>query len=117
MNKNNKKISYLTKQSNKAASLNLHYKGEVFKMAKIGTQKTVEIEGVQYTFQHPGTREYARIQDKTLNENGVPSMEKMAEEVFKHVVVDPKVSFEYFDEHDGFDEVLKEAMTFLNSGK
>ncbi|KRI41016.1 hypothetical protein, partial [Acinetobacter baumannii] len=62
-------------------------------------------------------REYARIQDRAQTENGLPSTEKMAEEMFKHVIVDPKVSFDYFDEHDGFEEVLKEAMTFLRTGK
>lgn len=86
-------------------------------MAKIGTQKTIKVEGIEYTLQHPGTREFVRIQDRAQTETGLPSTEKLAEEVFKHVVVNPKVDFEYFDEHDGFDEVLKESLTFLRTGK
>ncbi|MDE3837937.1 hypothetical protein C0966_00750 [Bacillus methanolicus] len=86
-------------------------------MPKIGTQKTITVEGIEYTLQHPGTREYLRIQDRAQTETGVPSTEKLAEELFKHVIVNPKVSFEYFDEHEGFEEVLKEAMTFLRTGK
>jgi hypothetical protein len=125
----NKKISNLTKQSNRAASLNLHRKnlrkGEVFKMAKIGTQKQVEIEGVVYTLQYPGARERMRIQDRAQLEGGRMSSEKLAEELFKHVIVDPKVSWDYFDgndekgiePHEGLDELLEEAMNFLKSGR
>jgi hypothetical protein len=121
----NKNTSNLTKQSNRAASLNLHYKGEMFKMAKIGTQKQVEIEGVVYTLQYPGARERMRIQDRAQLEGGRMSSEKLAEELFKHVIVDPKVSFEYFDgndekgiePHEGLDELLEEAMNFLKSGR
>ncbi|QAS54623.1 hypothetical protein HLI_11665 [Halobacillus litoralis] len=86
-------------------------------MAKLGTKKTVTIEGVEYTFQHPGSREQMRIQDRAVNENGVPSSEKIADELFKNIIVEPQVSFEYFDEHDGMEEVIQEGMTFLRSGK
>lgn len=117
MARKTKKKTNKRRQSDRAVFLNFKLKSEVDKMPKIGTQKVVEIEGVKYTLQHPGSREYLRIQDRTQNEFGVPSMEKMAEELFKHVVVDPKVSIEYFDEHDGMDELIKEAMNFLRTGK
>ena len=103
-----KKETQARRQSNKAASIYLKLKGEVFNMAKIGTQKTIEVEGIEYTLQHPGTREYTRIMDRATNDNGIPSSEKLADEVFKHVV-NPKVSLEYFDEHDGYEDVFKEA--------
>ncbi|MED4715431.1 hypothetical protein [Bacillus badius] len=86
-------------------------------MAKIGTQKQVTVEGVDYTLQHPGNREFTRIQDRAQTDQGTFSSEKWADEIMKHVVVEPKVSWEYFDEHDGFDEVIKEATTFLRTGK
>ncbi|MFC2948532.1 hypothetical protein [Virgibacillus sediminis] len=117
MSKKAKKQSRSTRQSNRAASLYLKQKSEVDKMPKLGTKKTVEIEGIEYTLQHPGTRAYAQIQDRIQLGGGKVSSEKMSEELFKHVVVEPKVSFEYFDEHDGYEEVVEEAMTFLRSGK
>lgn len=86
-------------------------------MAKIGTKKQVTVEGTEFTFQHPGTRAFAQIQDRIQTENGAPSNEKLSEEIFKHVIVEPKVDFEYFDEHEGYEEVLKEAFTFLRTGK
>lgn len=109
--------SNVDRQSDRAVFSILKYKSEVFKMAKIGTQKQVTVEGIEYTLQHPGSRESLKIQDRIMQDNGVPSSEKVAEEMFKHIIVEPKVSFDYFDEHEGMDEVLKEAMTFLRTGK
>ncbi|AKG05814.1 hypothetical protein AAV35_012675 [Salimicrobium jeotgali] len=86
-------------------------------MAKLGAKKEVEVEGVTYTFQHPGTRAFAQIQDRIQVEGGKMSSERMSEELFKHVIVEPKVDFDYFDEHDGYEEVITEAMSFLRSGK
>ncbi len=120
-----RKNTNITKRSNQAASLYLHYKGEIFKMAKISSQKTVKVEGVDYTLQFPGHREKTRIIDRCSTETGGFSNEKMAEELFQHVIVDPKVDWDYFDgneekgieAHDGYDELIKEASTFLRSGK
>lgn len=112
-----KKKNNQMKRSNKAASLLFHYKGEIFKMAKIGTQKKVTVEGVEYTLQFPGHREATRIQDRIQTETGGVSNEKFTEELFEHVIVDPKVSWDYFDENEGFEEVIKEAATFLRKGK
>jgi len=110
--------SKLTKQSNKAASLNLYIKGEKFKMAgKLGKQIQVTVEGIEYTLQHPGSEEYLKMQDRMTGEKGMPSYYKTAEEVFKNVVVSPEVNFAFFDEHDGMDVVVEKALTFLRSGK
>lgn len=86
-------------------------------MAKIGTKKQVKVEGQEFTFQHPGTRGFAQMQDRIQLEGGKMSSEKLSEEIFKHVIVEPKVDFEYFDEHDGYEEVISEAMNFLRTGK
>ncbi|MFQ6391347.1 hypothetical protein ACLNAR_26545 [Priestia aryabhattai] len=94
-------------------------------MAKIGAQKTVKVEGIDYTLQFPGHREKTRIIDRCTTETGAFSNEKMAEELFAHVIVNPKVDWDYFDgneekgiePHDGYDELIKEASTFLRSGK
>ena len=53
------------------------------------------------------------------------SSEKFSEEIFKHVVVNPRVSWDYFDgneekgieAHDGYEELIKEASNFLRTGK
>lgn len=125
-NHKKQKNNNIKKQSNRAASLYLHYKGEIFKMAtKLGTQKEVTIEGVTYTLQHPGQRGFTQIQDRCQMSEGRFSSEKFAEEIFKHVVVDPKIGWDWFDgndekeieAHDGYEELIKEASTFLRTGK
>lgn len=86
-------------------------------MAKAGTQKVVKVEGIDYTLQHPGVREFVRLQDRVKDDNGHPSNEKYSEEVMKIVVVDPKVDWDYFEEHEGYEELIKEAGQFLRTGK
>ena len=95
-------------------------------MAKAGTQKTVTVEGIDYVLQHPGSREWNRILDRTQMDNGNTSSEKLHEEIMKNIVVDPKVSWEFFDGkeddeedegHEGLEELMKEATRFLRKGK
>ena len=61
-------------------------------------QRTEEINGTKYTFQFPGLRAVNEITDRSKNEHGVVQQTKIQEELFKHVIVEPKVSFDYFDE-------------------
>ncbi|MFP7735510.1 hypothetical protein ACLHDF_19225 [Priestia aryabhattai] len=84
---------------------------------KLGKTKTVTISGIDYTLQHPGTEAWLDIQDRIQVGNGVTSNKQMAKEVFTHVVVEPRVNFAYFDEHDGMEELLNESITFLRTGK
>lgn len=88
---------------------------------KLGAQKIVEVEGIEYTLQHPGHRENARIQDRIQMGEGKVSTEKYYEELMKHVIVSPKVNWDYFEGNekkgieavDGFEELMKEAGDFL----
>ncbi|OAH53900.1 hypothetical protein AWH48_11570 [Domibacillus aminovorans] len=88
---------------------------------KLGTQKIVEVEGIEYTLQHPGHREATRIQDRIQLPEGKVSTEKYYEELMKQVIVSPKTNWDYFDGneakgiegHEGFDELMKEAANFL----
>lgn len=69
-----------------------------------------EINGVKYVFQHPGKRMIIRMTDEATEVNGKRSFEKMLDLSFKHIVVSPTVSFEYFDdpEHDAeYDRVCE----------
>lgn len=122
--KKRKKLNNHSKRSNVAASLTLHYKGEIFKMAtKLGTQKKVTVGGDEYTLQHPGIRENARIQDRIQMGEGKVSTEKYYEELMKNVIVAPPVNWDYFEGNEDkgiegkgsevFDELMKEAGDFL----
>jgi hypothetical protein len=84
-------------------------------MAKFGEQKVVEIEGTEYTLQHPGIREAVKMRDRCKDMNGQMNEEKYYSALMEHVIVQPKVNWAYFDEHDGFNDLMAEAATFLNS--
>ena len=86
-------------------------------MAKLGKTKKVTVKEVEYTLQHPGVKKSVEIQDATLDANGKPSIVKMYEEYMEHVVVEPKVDWDYWEEHGGvkvMQEVMNEAANFLN---
>ncbi|MBE0185624.1 MULTISPECIES: hypothetical protein [Bacillus] len=83
-------------------------------MSKFGKQKKVTIQGTEYTLQHPGTRRMVELQDEAVNLNtGKPTSADLYELYMKEVVVDPKVNYEYFDEHEGFMELMREVQSFL----
>jgi hypothetical protein len=87
-------------------------------MAKKGSQKTIEVEGVKYILQHPGTRFAVKMRDMAKDHNGQLIEEKYYEELMKHVIFTEdgqKTNWDYWDEHEGFAEVIKEAVLFLNA--
>lgn len=96
-------------------------KGEMLKMAKkSGTQKEFKFnEGTKeekvYLFQHPGVRMGVQIRDRSKDQFGNLIEEKYWEQLMQHVIVKPKTDWDYWEENDGFMEVMKEAANFLNS--
>lgn len=73
--------------------------------------------GVVYTLQHPGARAKARIIDASTGKTGNFSLEKLNEQMFQHVIVEPKVNWAYFDENENgiqdYDALIEEATNFL----
>lgn len=78
-------------------------------------QKVVNIDGVDYTLQHPGVRAGVQLRDRSKDFNGNMVEEKLYDEMMKHVIVDPKVTWETAEEIGGkaFQDLMKEASTFL----
>lgn len=76
-------------------------------------QKKVEVKGKEYLLQHPGVRAVTKITDRIKNKHGVPSDEKMADEMLMHVVVDPKVRMENFDDYGELSELVGKAFNFI----
>ena len=88
-------------------------------------QYSEEINGVTYVFQYVGKRMLTRMVDEATDSNGKRSTEKALEMAFEHIVVSPKVTFEYFDEpeheeaYDRVCEIIGEFLSgnFRNLGK
>lgn len=69
---------------------------------------------VKYIFQHPGYLEATRIKDRSKNPAGIAFVEEtLFTEIMKHVIVSPRTSWAYWEEHEGYKEVMEEAQKFL----
>ncbi len=91
-------------------------KREILAMSKnANNQKTVTIDEKEYVLQHPGVRAGVQLRDRSKDFNGNIVEEKLYDELMKHVIVSPKVSWETAEEigHKAFQELMKEASTFL----
>lgn len=74
------------------------------------------INGVEYTFQKLGAMEFIRLKERSTDEKGVLRDSLFFEELAEHVIVDPKLDLETFEDVMELDEVMKHA-TFLHIGK
>jgi len=78
-------------------------------------RKFVSSKGKEYTLQFPGIRKVTQIRDRAKNKHGVPSDERIADDVLEHVVVSPKMRIEDFGDDIGeFNEVIGAAVKFIN---
>lgn len=82
--------------------------GATFKQKKVTTKS-----GAEYTLQHPGVRSVTKITDRIKNKHGIPSDEKMAEEMLQHVVVEPKMRLDDFVSYGELTEVVAKAFSFI----
>lgn len=79
-------------------------------------QTTVKVNGVEYTLQHPGARWYLSVIDRYTNAKGNLEREGYTAEILEHVVVNPKVTIEDFDDDLGsLMELVRKAEAFLGS--
>lgn len=79
---------------------------------KLHFEETETIEGVEYTFQFPGTRRTQQILDRSKM-TGVHSDEVFNDLLMKEVIVHPKTNWDYWDSHEGYREVMDKADRFL----
>lgn len=84
-------------------------------LAKFGKQETYTAEdGTEYTFQFPGVRRAQEILDESKNMVGVIMETSYNEKLFDEVIVKPHgIDWEYWNENDGYREVMAAADNFL----
>ncbi len=86
-------------------------------------QTKVEIENdngekFEFVLQHPGARSSVQMRDRSKNKHGQLVEENYYGEIMKHVIVEPKVDWSYFDEHPDLQEpLLEKAILFVNNDK
>lgn len=97
-----------TKTNVKVEHLSKKGKQEKFEL-KDDNGKVIET----YTLQFPGVKKTQELFDGSKNARGNIVTKIYHEELMKHVVVAPKVDWDYWDEHEGYGRVMDAADTFL----
>ncbi|MEK5278758.1 hypothetical protein NSS82_10940 [Paenibacillus sp. FSL H7-0735] len=82
-------------------------------MANFKQKEYKSKSGKSYTFQHPGVRAISKINDGSKNKFGVILEERLSEEVLKHVIVDPKMKIDDFNDYTEYSEVVNAAYAFV----
>ncbi|MGG6311564.1 hypothetical protein [Paenibacillus macerans] len=82
-------------------------------MALFKQKEYTSESGKKYTFQHPGVRAVSKINDASKNKFGVVLEERMAEEILKHVIVQPKLKIDDFEDYKEYNEVINAAYSFI----
>ncbi|MBC1935177.1 hypothetical protein HCA69_02280 [Listeria grandensis] len=71
-------------------------------------------DGKVYTFQFPGTRAAQELLDQSRNGYGVVVQSAYNESLWKTVIVEPNnIDWDYWDETEGYSEVMSAADNFL----
>ncbi|MFB6475775.1 hypothetical protein ACFCW7_23225 [Paenibacillus glucanolyticus] len=78
-------------------------------------QMTKTIGGIDFTFQFPGVRKVIQMSDQSKDRHGNLMSEPYYGQIMDHVIVQPKTSWDYWDDHqDIMEEVFGTAIRFLN---
>lgn len=85
-------------------------------MAKQPKTATVTVRGKEYKLQHPGVRWYLQNTDQCRNQAGVLQIEKYAQSLLDHVVVEPVgLKLDDFDSISEVEELIQEIESFLKA--
>ncbi len=79
-------------------------------------QKKVTVDGVSYTLQKISPREWSRMRERCKNRNGQLIEETFISEVLEHIVVQPRVTMDDFEEWVDLEDLVDQAISF-QSGK
>lgn len=78
-------------------------------------QEKVTVRGKEYTFQEMPSRGFLKLQNRTQDRNGNPILEKLYDELLKHIVVEPRVTVDDYSTGE-LEELAGEAMKFQLEG-
>jgi len=86
-------------------------------LKRMGKTETITVDDFdgpkEYTFFFPGLRKAHNIVDQSRMGNGVVDNDVYDGRLMKEVIVEPKTSWDYWDDHEGYGEVMEKADQFL----
>lgn len=71
------------------------------------------INKVEYTFQKLSAMEWIRLKERSTDERGILRDSLYFEEIAEHVIVNPKIDLESFEDAEELTEIMQ-AATFLH---
>lgn len=75
-------------------------------------QKTNTVNEIEYTYQKVSPREWLRMKGRCKNKHGQINDETFYTEILKHIVVNPKVTLDDFDDVKHLEDVVAAAVRF-----
>lgn len=75
-------------------------------------QTTITVKDVEYTLQKISPREWLRLKGRCKNKHGQLNEENFYSEILKHIVVNPKVTLDDFDDVADLEAVVAPAVRF-----
>lgn len=75
-------------------------------------QKTIKVNEKEYVLQKLPIRKALEIRQKWTLSSGLTDDVVMADEVFKHIVVEPKVKLDDFEDVAEVEEIVAQAVVF-----
>ena len=76
-------------------------------------QKRVTVNDKEYTLQNIPLRLVYEMQERAKDKNGNTRPSVLYDEIFKKVIVSPKVSWDDFESADELEELMGEVLPFL----
>lgn len=115
----NKTVSKDTKATTEVAQVRQN-RPEVTKMPmkRVGTTEDYTVKDAEgnettYTFFFPGIAKAEELIDNARMGNGAISTRAYNQQVMAQVIVEPKTDWDYWEEHEGYSEVMDAADSFL----
>lgn len=79
-------------------------------------QEKETVDGVEYTFQSMPIYSFLQLEDRHRNKHGVIQQAPYMKELIEHVVIEPKVSINSFDDdYEGLTNLIQAIQRFLKS--
>ena len=75
-------------------------------------QKTIEINGTEYTLQRISNTEWLKMQERATDRRGNISVLKFSKEILEHILVEPRMKIDDFETTAEMEEVVAEAVNF-----
>ena len=80
-------------------------------------QKEIEVNGQKYLLQNMPFQLFYQMQERCKDKNGNAIPSKMYDEIFKNVIISPKVTWDNFTKIEDIEDLMAATFQFLSGEK